>query len=96
MVCTVNRFRHHSALREAAKAHGLSPSQVSGLVEGLPQRFYGPARPLCFPGFAIRRSAGAFLHPSRPPRIFEQASALIGLPTPPLGSTRVGWSSLLV
>jgi DNA polymerase III alpha subunit len=40
-VATVNRFRERSALREAAKAHGLPPKDVNTLVEALPERWYG-------------------------------------------------------
>ncbi len=42
MVCTINRFRRRSALREVAKAYGLSSSQINKLAEALPQRWYGP------------------------------------------------------
>jgi len=42
MVCTINRFRRRSALREAAKAHGLPPEQIKILADGLPYRWYGP------------------------------------------------------
>ena len=41
-VCTINRFRSRSALREVAKAYGLPPEQVSRLAESLPHRWYGP------------------------------------------------------
>ena len=42
MVATINRFRPRSALREAAKAHGLSTRQVNELVGELPYRGWGP------------------------------------------------------
>ncbi len=42
MVATINRFRPRSALRETAKAHGLSTSQTNELVEALPYRGWGP------------------------------------------------------
>jgi len=42
MVCTINRFRRRSALREVAKAYGMSSSQINKLAEFLPQRWYGP------------------------------------------------------
>ena len=42
MVCTINRFRRRSALREVAKAYGLPSGQVNKLAEALPQRWYGP------------------------------------------------------
>jgi len=44
MVCTVNRFRRRSALRETAKAYGLAPAQVSALVDQLPPALVGTAR----------------------------------------------------
>jgi DNA polymerase-3 subunit alpha len=43
-VCTINRFRSRSALREVAKAYGLPPEQVSRLTDSLPYRWYGPSR----------------------------------------------------
>ena len=42
MVATINRFRARSALREVAKAHGLSPNEVNELARELPYRWYGP------------------------------------------------------
>ena len=42
MVATINRFRRRSALREVAKAHGLSPSQIKAIVDKLPYRYWGP------------------------------------------------------
>jgi len=44
MVCTINRFRRRSALRETAKAYGLSAKQISALAERLPPRWHGPLR----------------------------------------------------
>ncbi len=40
MVCTINRFRPRSALREAAKAHGLSQSETRKLADQLPHFWY--------------------------------------------------------
>ena len=42
MVATINRFRPRSALREVAKAHGLSGREITSLVEGIPSRGWGP------------------------------------------------------
>ncbi|MGH2522930.1 MAG: PHP domain-containing protein, partial [Anaerolineales bacterium] len=42
MVCTIQRFRARSALREVAKAYGLPPADVKALAEGLPYRGWGP------------------------------------------------------
>jgi len=79
MVCTVNRFRRRSALREAAKAHGLPPAQVSELAESLPQRWYGPPDrflPADAPFAELAQRFNSPLHQL----IFSQAQALIGLP----------------
>lgn len=43
-VCTINRFRSRSALREVAKAYGLPPDDVSRLADSLPYRWFGPSR----------------------------------------------------
>jgi DNA polymerase-3 subunit alpha len=78
-VCTINRFRSRSALREVAKAYGLAPEQVSRLASSLPHRWYGPSR----------RAGGAespFAELSEQYRsathqaIFKDAAAVIGLP----------------
>ena len=42
MVATINRFRRRSALREVAKAHGLSPAQIKTMVDTLPYRYWSP------------------------------------------------------
>ncbi|HZD55857.1 MAG TPA: error-prone DNA polymerase, partial [Anaerolineales bacterium] len=42
MVSTINRFRRRSALREVAKAHGLSSAQVNRLAGQLPHRWRAP------------------------------------------------------
>lgn len=44
MVATINRFRRRSALREVAKAHGLSLAQIKAMVDVLPYRYWGPPR----------------------------------------------------
>jgi len=44
MVATINRFQPRSALREVAKAYGLSSKEISALVERLPYRGWGPSR----------------------------------------------------
>jgi len=43
MVATINRFRPRSALREAAKAYGLSSTEIRDLIEGIPSRGWGPS-----------------------------------------------------
>lgn len=78
MVCTINRFRERSALRETAKAYGLPPSEVNALTESLPYRGWGPWRdsdgdsPLAV--LAARSTSS--LHR----RIVADAAALLGMP----------------
>jgi DNA polymerase-3 subunit alpha len=77
-VCTINRFRSRSALREVAKAYGIPPEQVSRLAESLPHRWYGPPN---------RRTVGenpyvelAEQYPSPTyQNIFQHAAELIGI-----------------
>ena len=45
MVCTVNRFRRRSALREVAKAYGLPAAQIKTMADALPHRWFGPPSP---------------------------------------------------
>ncbi len=42
MVGTISRFRPRSALREVAKAYGLSQDAINGLIAHLPARGWGP------------------------------------------------------
>ncbi len=79
MVCTINRFRRRSALRETAKAHGLSPAEVKDLAERMPERWYGPpdrylADQAPYAGLAEHFSSARYQ------MIFQHAAALIGLP----------------
>jgi DNA polymerase-3 subunit alpha len=79
MVCTINRFRRRSALRETAKAHGLSSNQVSELADSLPRRWYGPSDRFLTqeqPYAALETRFNSALHR----QIFAQAAALLGLP----------------
>lgn len=78
-VCTINRFRSRSALREVAKAYGLPSDDVSALADALPQRWYGP------PQRGNRKDAPYVELAERFPTpahqvIFRDAAALIGLP----------------
>jgi len=78
-VCTINRFRSRSALREVAKASGLPPEQVSQLAESLPYRWFGPPNRRSdntSPYAELMDAYPAPLHQS----IFAHAEALIGLP----------------
>ena len=79
MVCTVNRFRRRSALREVAKAYGLPPAEVKNLSESVPPRWWGP------PGRDTKSEAPYAELSERytSPRhraIFRDAAALLGLP----------------
>jgi DNA-directed DNA polymerase III PolC len=79
MVCTINRFRRRSALREVAKAYGLPAAKIKDMADALPYRWRGPPQ---------RNSkkespfAGLAEHYSSPlqQKIFRDASALLGLP----------------
>lgn len=81
MVCTVNRFRARSALRETAKAHGLSPENVKALTESVAQRGWGPP---VGDGGAKGESPYAELAARYPSpvhqRIFRDAESLLGMP----------------
>jgi DNA-directed DNA polymerase III PolC len=78
MVCTINRFRRRSALREVAKAHGLSQAEIKKLVEGLPQRWWGPAyrNRDAAPYEELEKKYSSLQYKA----IFNDAAALIGLP----------------
>ncbi len=78
-VCTINRFRSRSALREVAKAYSLPADDVSALADSLPYRWVGP------PGrrggkedpFAeLAEHYQSATHKA----IFKDAAALIGVP----------------
>jgi DNA-directed DNA polymerase III PolC len=78
-VCTINRFRSRSALREVAKAYGLPAKEVSFLADSLPYRWYGPpvrrgARRDPFADLTERYRS------STHQAIFKDATELIGLP----------------
>jgi DNA-directed DNA polymerase III PolC len=78
MVCTINRFRRRSALRETAKAHGLSPGEVKKLADSLPYR-WGP--PWLEGGGEAPFAELAEIYTAEPyPTIFREAKALLGLP----------------
>jgi DNA polymerase-3 subunit alpha len=44
MVGTINHFRARSALREVAKAHGISPAEISSLCNVIPYWGWSPSR----------------------------------------------------
>ncbi|MEA4908724.1 MAG: DNA polymerase III subunit alpha [Anaerolineaceae bacterium] len=81
MVGTINRFRPRSALGDVAKAHGLSPAEVSQLTRQLPSGFHW---------MLAARSGGDAAAPfnelleryvaPRYQAIFADATAILGLP----------------
>jgi len=77
MVATINRFRPRSALGEAAKAHGLKPSEIRSLTQNLPHHYFGAHRSeRDHPFDEISRK---YQQP-RDQAIFADAAALLDLP----------------
>lgn len=79
MVCTINRFRKRSALREVAKAYGLSPGEVNALVENIPQRGWGPPSGDDEGESPYAVLSGKFTSPLYQ-QIFRDAIAILGYP----------------
>jgi DNA polymerase-3 subunit alpha len=79
MVCTINRFRRRSALRETAKAYGLPPEEVSVLADSLPHRGWGPPGRYNDQGAPFAELAERYTSP-RHQAIFRDAAALLGKP----------------
>ncbi len=80
MVCTINRFRARSALREVAKVYGLTSKELQPLLDGLPRWGWGP--PGRFSGSAespYARLAARFPAP-RVQKVLADAEALLGIP----------------
>jgi DNA polymerase III alpha subunit len=78
-VCTINRFRSRSALREVAKAYGLPPGEVSALADSLPYRWFGPPSQRS----SRENPFGDLTERYRTPThqaIFRDAADLIGIP----------------
>ncbi len=80
MVATINRFRSRSALREVAKAYGLSPGQISRLTNSLPDRWYGPpeanSQVPSSPYESLKKEYGSDLYLA----IFRDAESMRGIP----------------
>lgn len=78
MVCTLNRFRERSALRETAKAYGLSSTDIKTLTDALPYRGWsGP------PYRSSEDSLAALLAETTSPEtraIVQDAQSILGLP----------------
>ena len=78
MVCTINRFRARSALREVAKVYGLTSKELQPLLDGLPRWGWGP--PGRFSGSAespYATLAARFPAP-RVQKVLADAEALLG------------------
>jgi DNA polymerase III subunit alpha len=76
-VCTINRFRRRSALRETARAYGMPPAEVKELAGRLPYRGWGPPSPEHGPAYAeLAERYSSSLHQV----IFRDADALLGIP----------------
>ena len=78
-ICTVNRFRSRSALREVAKAYGLPPAEVSLLADSLPYRWFAPSRRAGNKDDPFAELTERYSTPTHQ-SIFKDAAALIGLP----------------
>ncbi len=78
MVCTINRFRARSALREVAKAYGLPSDTVKQLADSLPHRWWGP------PGkYDVKEPFAELSERYRDPlhqNVFKDSKAILGLP----------------
>jgi DNA-directed DNA polymerase III PolC len=79
MVCTVNRFRRRSALRETAKAYGLSPQKINSLVDQLPRRWYSHPSLNDNDKSPYSSLSDRYSTPNYQ-EIFEHATELIGIP----------------
>jgi DNA-directed DNA polymerase III PolC len=79
MVCTINRFRRRSALREVAKAHGLPAAEIKKMVDSLPYRGWGPPEPgeatdSPYSALAAQYASARYME------VFTEAAGLLGLP----------------
>jgi len=79
MVCTINRFRARSALREVAKAYGLSSSEIKKLADSLPRRWHGPPSRGRRGGDPYGDLTSRFPS-SDHKKIFKHATAILGFP----------------
>lgn len=78
-VCTINRFRSRSALREVAKVYGLPPEEVSLLADSLPYRWFGPSSRGGSKEDPFAELAERYRTPTHQ-TMFKDATALIGIP----------------
>jgi DNA polymerase-3 subunit alpha len=80
MVSTISRFRPRSALREAAKAHGLSQAEISRLAKALPGRGWGPPQRRQGQEDAPFTALEERFSSARYQQILRDAEAILGLP----------------
>jgi DNA polymerase-3 subunit alpha len=79
MVCTINRYRRRSALRDVAKAHGMPAAQISAMADELLHRWYGSPSATTTSDDPYAELAIRYASPLHR-MIFEDASSLLGLP----------------
>lgn len=77
MVATINRFRRRSALRAAAKAHGLPEHTISAMTRELPRRWHPGRR-----GEGRKQAPFEEIEAAYPSyrELFAQAEQLLGIP----------------
>ncbi len=80
MVATINCFRPRSALREVAKAHGLSGREIKNVVDQLPYRGWGPPSRAGQSGRDPFGTLKSQFPATNYQVIFQQAEQLIGVP----------------
>ncbi|MFN2197418.1 MAG: DNA polymerase III subunit alpha, partial [Anaerolineales bacterium] len=80
MVATINRFRPRSALRETAKAYGLTSRQITKLVNDLPRRGWSPSRSHELPEESPYARLAAEHRQAPYTSIFSTAARLLDLP----------------
>jgi len=78
-ICTINRFRSRSALREVSKAYGLPQEEVNLLADSLPYRWYGPSSRGGSHEDPFAELSERYRTPTHQ-SIFKDAAALIGIP----------------
>jgi DNA polymerase III subunit alpha len=80
MVCTINRFRRRSALREVAKAYGFSTPEIKKMVDSLPRRGWGPpGRNRGSPDSPYAELVARYSTPADQ-SVFQSATQILGAP----------------
>lgn len=80
MVATINRFQRRSALREVAKAHGLSSAEIKTLTDKLPRRGWGPRSRGSLDSKSPFQDLQDQYSDLRYQTIFQEAAAIINFP----------------